>query len=53
MNIGTFSEYLDGYTGTLDSNVLNTSITIQVIPEPGTALLLGLGLGGLTRARRR
>lgn len=31
----------------------NASLTVSVIPEPGTALLLGLGLAGLAGARRR
>ncbi len=31
----------------------NASFTLQVIPEPGTALLMGLGLAGLATARRR
>jgi len=32
---------------------LGESIGINVIPEPGTALLMGLGLAGLTAAGRR
>jgi len=52
LNIGTFAEYLDGYTGTVDSDVVNTSITVSnFVPEPGVALLLGLGLAGLSRVR--
>lgn len=31
----------------------NDSVTISVIPEPGTALLMGLGLMGLAAGRRR
>ena len=53
LNIGTFAEYLDGYTGTVDSNATNTSVTVTIVPEPGTALLMGLGLAGLAGAGRR
>ncbi len=50
--IGTYAEYLDGYTGTEDNLVTNASVTITttdgpVVPEPGTALLVGLGLAVL------
>ncbi|MCP4906566.1 MAG: PEP-CTERM sorting domain-containing protein [bacterium] len=31
----------------------NTSVAFSVIPEPGTALLMGLGLAGLGLAGRR
>ncbi len=31
----------------------NASISLRVIPEPGTALLMGLGLAGLASSRRR
>ena len=53
MNIGTFAAYLDGYTGTVDSGATNTSVSITIVPEPGTALLMGLGLAGLAGAGRR
>ena len=56
LNIGTYFAYQDGYTGTdgLDPGTsTNTSIAITVIPEPGTALLMGLGLAGLAGAGRR
>jgi hypothetical protein len=32
---------------------VNTGVSINVIPEPGTALLMGLGLAGLAAAGRR
>ena len=51
LNIGTFAEYADAYTGVSDSVVNNTSIAITLIPEPGTALLMGLGLAALARRR--
>ena len=53
MQIGTYEEYQDGYTGTVDSIANNTTLQITVVPEPGTALLMGLGLAGLAAAGRR
>lgn len=41
-----------GAGGALDQTAL-TQITVTVIPEPGTALLMGLGLAGLAAAGRR
>jgi hypothetical protein len=35
------------------SNAANASVTVSVVPEPGTALLMGLGLAGLAMAGRR
>jgi len=44
----------DGLVVESGDGVLNgTSIAIGVIPEPGTALLMGLGLSGLSLAGRR
>ena len=51
--IGTFSAYADAYSGASDNVVNNTSVAITVVPEPGTALLMGLGLAGLAAAGRR
>lgn len=51
--IGTYAEYLDGYTGSASSVSNNTTLDITVVPEPGTALLMGLGLAGLAGAGRR
>ena len=31
----------------------NASSTLTIVPEPGTALLMGLGLAGLASIRRR
>jgi hypothetical protein len=53
LQIGTYAEYLDGYTGTASDVSNNTTLTIGVIPEPGTALLMGLGLAALAGAGRR
>jgi len=52
-NIGTFAEYLDGYTGTIDNNATNASVSLIYLPEPSTALLVGFGLAGLASRRFR
>ena len=45
---------LDGVSGGDNPGVIiNDTVTITVIPEPGTALLMGLGLAGLAAAGRR
>jgi hypothetical protein len=49
--IGFMSD-LNGYAAP-SAAINNASITITVIPEPGTALLMGLGLAGLAAAGRR
>ena len=52
LRVGAFSEYLDTYIG--GDNGMNEGVfNYFVIPEPGTALLLGLGLFGLAGSRRR
>ena len=53
LSIGTFAAYADAYSGASDNVVNNTSVAITVVPEPGTALLMGLGLAGLAAAGRR
>ena len=44
--------YVDGSRGKV-GDLVSEGITLQVIPEPGTALLFGLGLLGLVAAGRR
>jgi hypothetical protein len=39
--------------GSVREQATNAAFTVNVIPEPGTALLLGLGLTGLASLRRR
>ena len=52
IDIGALSEYGDVYGG--GNNIANNaSLQITVIPEPGTALLMGLGLAGLATTRRK
>jgi len=43
--------YTDGL-GNKVGALVSENITLQVIPEPGTALLVGLGLAGLSARRR-
>ncbi len=52
LRIGTYGDYADAYAGG-DNVVNNVEIPITVVPEPGTALLMGLGLAGLAAAGRR
>jgi hypothetical protein len=54
LQIGSFSEYLGIYVEDPgDQQIFNTSVDLFVVPEPGTALLLGLGLVGLAARRSR
>ena len=39
--------------GSLSGQWTNATAAITVVPEPGTALLMGLGLAGLAGVRRR
>ena len=53
--VGTNADYADAVIGNggVELAVTNAEISINVIPEPGTALLMGLGLAGLAAAGRR
>ena len=44
---------VQGPGGSLASQWSNASVTVTIVPEPGTALLMGLGLAGLAGIRRR
>jgi hypothetical protein len=55
VDFGALSEFGQVIVGS-DSSILpfnNASLTFTVVPEPGTALLMGLGLAGLAGSRRR
>lgn len=55
LNFGVFSDLGAALvsTGGATAAFGNDSLTITVVPEPGTALLMGLGLAGLATIRRR
>ena len=56
LDIGVFAAYGDAYFGDSlvgEDNVVNNTFLIFPIPEPGTGLLLGIGLAGLGATRRR
>jgi hypothetical protein len=51
--VGTYGSQTCGPGYALDDFTTNAVITIIPIPEPGTALLLGLGLAGVAALRRK
>ena len=51
--IGTYGSQTCGPGYALDDFATNAVITIIPIPEPGTALLLGLGLAGVAALKRK
>ncbi|CAN0460461.1 unnamed protein product, partial [Discosporangium mesarthrocarpum] len=44
---------VQGTSGSLAGQWTNATYTVTIVPEPGTALLMGLGLAGLAGTRRR
>ncbi len=44
---------VQGPSGSLAGQWTNAAYTVTIVPEPGTALLMGLGLAGLAGTRRR
>ena len=50
---GNLDEFTVAHASVAGSVSLGGPVTITVIPEPGTALLMGLGLAGLAAAGRR
>lgn len=55
LEFGVFSDLASAAVGAGGSTLAfnNDSLAITVVPEPGTALLMGLGLAGLATVRRR
>jgi hypothetical protein len=51
--VGTYGSQVCGPGYALDDFAVNTNMTIQPVPEPGTALLLGLGLLGVAALKRK
>ena len=44
---------VQGTSGSLAGQWSNATAAVTIVPEPGTALLMGLGLAGLAGIRRR
>lgn len=54
IDVGSLALFGDAYVSSVDgTSNPQASIAYTVVPEPGTALLMGLGLAGLAAAGRR
>jgi hypothetical protein len=54
LEIGAIGSFGDAYVSSVDgTSAPTTTLAYSVVPEPGTALLMGLGLAGLAAAGRR
>ncbi len=54
IEVGSIASFGDAYVSAIDGTTApTTSVAYAPIPEPGTALLMGLGLAGLAAAGRR
>ena len=54
IEVGAISSFGDAYVSSVDgTSAPTTTVAYSAVPEPGTALLIGLGLAGLATAGRR
>jgi len=54
IEVGAISSFGDAYVSSVDgTSAPTTTVAYSAVPEPGTALLMGLGLAGLATAGRR
>ncbi|MCR9095867.1 MAG: PEP-CTERM sorting domain-containing protein [bacterium] len=54
LEIGAIESFGDAFVSNVDGTSFpTTTVAYNIVPEPGTALLMGLGLAGLAAAGRR